>query len=178
MGIVQSLPSGGPRYTVPHPVLADDRFDAFECGNVALDDWLKRRALKNEGKASRTYVLCNALGEDVGAVVGYYTLSAGAVRIEDSPGWARRNMPNPLPVFVLGRLAVDHRHSGKGLARGLMKDALQRSLEASRTVGARALIVHAADDGVIPFYAQFGFQTFPTDSRTMFLPIDTIGAAL
>lgn len=165
-------------YAAPRPIVVGDRLEAFESGNHALDDWLKRRALKHEGRASRTYVVCKATGKDAGAVVAYYTLSAGAVRLEDSPRWAKRNMPNPLPVIILGRLAVDRTDVGKGLAKGMMKDAMQRALEASQTIGARALIVHAADDALISFYTQFGFQAFPTGSRTLFLPIETISAAL
>ncbi len=178
MGIVEHLPSSRKPYIAPRPIQADDRFQDFDCGRKPLDDFLKRRALKNEGKASRTYVLCSAVGEDAGAVVGFYTLSAGAVTAEEAPGWAKRNMPNPLPVLVLGRLAVDERHKGKQLGKALLRDALQRSLQASRSVGARAVIVHAIDDEAVTFYTRYGFQIFPNGSRTLFLPIETIARGL
>ncbi len=115
--------------------------------------------------ASRTYVVCSAKGNDVGAVVVYYSLAAGAIAHDDARAWAKRNMPNPIAEFVLGRLAVDSGHQGKGLGSALLKEAIQRSLAASRTIGARALIVHAIDDG-----RSFGFQRFPTDGRTCSFP--------
>lgn len=178
MGIVEQLPASRMPYTAPRPIDGEAAIKDFACGKLPLDDFLKQRALKNEGKASRTYIVCSAAGEDAGSVVAYYTLAAGAVSHDDAPAWARRNMPNPIPVFVLGRLAVHERHHGRGLGRALVKEAVQRTLEASRTIGARALIVHAVDDEAVSFYAPFGFQRFPTDSRTLFLPIKTLQEAL
>ncbi len=152
--------------------------DAFDCGKDPLNDFLKRRALKNEGKASRTYVVTANTGNMAGKVVAYYSLSTGAVTHDGAPGWAKRNMPNPLPVLVLGRLAVHSDHQGKGLASGLLREAFRRAVEAANIAGARALIVHAIDDEAIGFYTPYGFQRFPTDGRTLFLPIETIAKAL
>ena len=87
-------------------------------------------------------------------------------------------MPNPIPIFVLGRLAVDSNHQGKGLGRGLLKEAIQRALEASRTIGARALVVHAIDDEAIGYYAGYGFRRFPSDSGPLFLPVETLAESL
>jgi predicted N-acetyltransferase YhbS len=70
----------------------------------------------------------SAAGEDAGLVVAYYSLAAGAVAHDDAPAWAKRNMRNPIPVFVLGRLAVDLSHQGKGLGRALLREAIQRTL--------------------------------------------------
>jgi GNAT superfamily N-acetyltransferase len=178
MGIVEPLPTSRKPYSAPRPIEGEDAVKDFTCGKPPLDDFLKQRALKNEGKASRTYVVCSASGEHAGAVVAYYSLAAGAVAHEDAPAWSKRNMPNPIPVFVLGRLAVDSRHQGKGLGKALLKEAIQRALEASRTIGARALLVHAVDDEAISYYAPFGFQRFPADSRTLFLPIETLAKSL
>lgn len=178
MGIVKSLPAGRKPYSPPRRIDASDQLGRFDCGKEPLNDWLAHRAIKNEGKASRTYVVTANAGEDAGQIVGFYTLAAGYVSHSQSPGWARRNMPNPLPVIVLGRLAVDVRHQGHGIGKALLREALQRALEASESVGVRAVIVHAIDDEAVGFYAGFGFQRFPTDSRTMFLPIKTIADAL
>jgi GNAT superfamily N-acetyltransferase len=150
----------------------------FNCGRPPLDDFLKQRATRNEGRASRTYVVTSPGGVDAGSVIAYYTLAAGAVAHDDAPPWARRNMPNPIPVIVLGRLAVDSRHHGRGLGKAMLREAIQRTLEASRTIGARALILHAIDDEAIGFNAPYGFRRFPTGSRTMFLPVETLTASL
>lgn len=178
MGVVEQLPAAGKPYTPPRPIRGDDAVKDFDCGRPPLNDFLKQRAIKNEGRASRTYVVRSAAGNDAGGVVAYYSLAAGAVAHDDAPGWAKRNMPNPIPVFVLGRLAVDSAHQGRGLGSALLKEAIQRTLEASRTIGARALIVHAVDDEAIGYYASFGFQRFPTDGRTLFLPVETLGKSL
>lgn len=174
MGNVEQLAAGKPLYEAPRPISPDDRLAGFDCGRPALNDFLRKRALKNEGKASRTYVVSSSAGE----VVAFYTLATGAVEHDGAPGALKRNMPNPLPVMVLGRMAVDLAHVRKGLGKAMLREAMQRVLEASRTIGARALIVHAIDDDAITFYTPFGFQAFPTGSRTLFLPIETIAAAL
>lgn len=178
MGVVEQLPIGQKPYSVPRPIKKGDGIAGFDCGKLSLDDFLKQQALKNEGKSSRTIVVLSQAGEDAGDVVAYYTLAVGAVNREEAPGWAKRNMPNPIPVIVLGRLAVDSRHQGKGVGKHLMREAMQRTLEASRLIGARALMVHAIDDEAVSFYVPYGFQTFPTNSRTLFLPIETIANSL
>lgn len=178
MGIVEQLPATQKPYSQPRPLEKDDNLAAFDCGKPPLDEFLKQRALKNEGKASRTYVLDAQTGEDAGRVVAYYTLAAGAISHDDAPGWAKRNMPDPLPAIVLGRLAVDRKHQGKSIGAHLLREAIQRSLEASTQIGARVLIVHAIDDESISFYVAFGFRRFPTDSRTLFLPMETFAHAL
>lgn len=178
MGVVKQLPTDRKPYAAPRPIQEADSVKDFDCGKPPLDDFIKQRAFKNEGKASRTYVVCSTMGENAGAVVAYYSLAAGAVAHDDAPAWAKRNMPNPIPVFVLGRLAVDVHHQGKGLGKAVLKEAIQRTLEASRSIGARALIVHAVDDDAIGYYASFGFRRFPTDGRTLFLPVETLAESL
>jgi GNAT superfamily N-acetyltransferase len=178
MGIVEQLPTAQRPYGAPRPIDRGDEVADFNCGKPPLDDFIKQRALKNEGKASRTYVVASQSGEDAGKVVAYYTLAAGAMSRDDAPKWAKSNMPNPLPIIVLGRLAVDSRHQGQGLGKHLLREAMQRTLDAARHVGARALVVHAVDDEAISFYVPFGFQSFPAESRTLFLPIETIANSL
>ena len=115
----------------PVPLTDTHRLDSFHCTESNLEIWLKQRALKNQlDGASRTFVVCE--GE---AVVGYYCLSAGSVSRNDVPGGIRRNMPEPIPVVVLGRLAVDSRWMGKGLGRGMLKDAVLRTAGIAQQLG-------------------------------------------
>jgi GNAT superfamily N-acetyltransferase len=176
VGVVQPL-SGTSRYHAPRTIGPDDRLEAFDCGKEPLDDWLKLRALENEGTGSRTYVVTAAVGPAAGQVVGYYTLASGAVMRNEAPGKLRRNMPDPVPVMVLGRLAVDRNHHGNRIAAGMMRQAMRRVAQVSREVAVRALIVHAIDDTAIPFYLKWDFKPFPAGSHTLLLPIETLAAA-
>jgi len=178
MGIVEALGTSKPPYAAPVPLTAEHKCDRFESGKPALDVWLRVHALDNEEKASRTYVITAQLGEDAGNVVAYYTLAYGSVIRSEVPGKIRHGLPNPVPVMVLGRLAVDERHAGRGIGPSLLREAMQRTLEASKIAGLRAMIVHALDDEAVGFYAKYGFQVFPAGTRTMFLPIETLRQGL
>ena len=158
-----------------YPLAPHHRLDGFDCGNATLNDGLRRRAAKNEaGGASRTFVVC----DDQGDVIGYYTLSAGAVAHEGAPGKVHRNMPDPIPIMVLGRLAVDHRWQGKDIGKGLLKDAVQRSIVVSQQVGVRALLVHAISEEAKRFYQRFGFRESPANSMTLMITLAEGRAAL
>ena len=113
-------------------------------------------------------VLCPDEGNDV---IAYACLSAGAIVLAEVPGALRRNMPDPLPVVVLGRLAVDRRHHGQGLGRALVADALRRSLAARRLIGARALLVHAIDEQAAAFYRSLGFRPSSLNASTLMLQL-------
>jgi GNAT superfamily N-acetyltransferase len=158
----------------PVPLTATHELQNFDCGKPSLTDWLHIHALKNEGKGSRTFVTCSGPRR----VIGYYALAAGAVERARSPGRIARNMPDPIPVFVLARLAVDRAFHGRGLGSGLLGDALRRALGASREIGAHAVLVHAIDDQAVRFYLQYGFRPFPTDTRTLYLPLSHVAASL
>jgi predicted N-acetyltransferase YhbS len=136
---------------------------------------LRAHALDNEGKASRTFVVTLAEG---GVIVAYYTLAAGSVILREIPRRQRQGLPNPVPVMVLGRLAVDCNHHGRGLGKALLRQAMQRTLTVSREAGVRALIIHAIDDEAVNFYARYGFQHFPAGTRTMMMMIETMAGAL
>jgi GNAT superfamily N-acetyltransferase len=139
----------------PEPLGPQHQLEGFDCGNTALHRWLQQRALANERQGvSRTVVVCS---DEDSNVIAYACLSAGAIVLAEVPGALRRNMPDPLPVVVLGRLAVDRRHQGLGLGRALVADALRRSLAARRLIGARALLVHAVDEQAAAFYRSIGF---------------------
>lgn len=111
-------------------------------------------------------------------MIGYYALATGSVSHDNAPRALKANLPNPTPVMVIGRLAVDKNYQGQGLGQDLLRDALSRALNASRIAGARAVIVQAKDDDVVPFYTAFGFRSFPDDTRRMYIAMDTIAAAL
>lgn len=149
-------------------------FAAFDSGVIALDDWLKKRALPNERTgASRTYVVCQG-----SAVVGYYALATGAVAQDRATGRVRRNMPEPIPVMILARLAVDRSRQGKGLGVGLLRDAVVRTLQAAAIGGIRALLVHAVSDDARRFYERWGFAASPLDPMTLMISLADAERAL
>lgn len=162
-----------PRLSAPVPLTAEHDLSAFDCGEPALNEWLRHRALKNESRFSRTYVLC----EDK-RVVAYFCVSAGAVERAAAPGKVRRNAPDTVPVSVIGRLAVSRDHAGKSLGADMLSDALRRIAVASQSIGIGAVLVHAKDDAAKRFYMKCAeFIEYPTDSRTLFLSIETVVAA-
>ena len=138
----------------PEHLTKEHDLSAFVSGAPALDDWLKRRALVNEESgASRTYVVC--VGDK--RVVGYYALANGAVALQAATGRTRRNMPDPIPVMVLGRLAVDRTYQGSGLGQGLLRDGILRTIQAAKIGGIRAILVHAISEEAKRFYERCGF---------------------
>jgi GNAT superfamily N-acetyltransferase len=152
----------------PRPLAADHELDAFDCGVAALDEWLKRRARRNEAEgASRSFVVC--IGR---RVVGYYSLAAGSVLHAVATGKVRRNMPDPAPVILLGRLAVDRRWQVRGLATDLLADAVLRTLGAAETIGVRAMLVHAISEDAKRFYEKHGFRASPVDPMTLMITVD------
>jgi GNAT superfamily N-acetyltransferase len=158
------------RLSAPQPLTAAHRLDDFSCGEPALDEWLKRRAMANQQSgASRTFVVVDQ--ED--RVQGYYAMAAGAVAHRLATGAVRRNMPDPVPVLVLARLAVDTRAQGHKLGGAMLQDAVQRAMVVSQNAGVRALLVHALHDRARQFYEHYGFQTSPTEPFTLMLRLDT-----
>jgi GNAT superfamily N-acetyltransferase len=138
-----------------------------------LNNWLRERALKNESRFSRTYVVC-----DVARVAGYYCISAGAVQRAATPGKLRRNAPDTVPVGVIGRLAVDRDHAGQGLGGSLLADALRRIAGAAESIGIAAVMVQAKDEAARAFYlAQAEWLEFPAGGRTLWLPVGVVGDA-
>lgn len=157
----------------PVPISPDHETGSFASGKEPLDHWLKARALTSEGRSARTYVVCTGR-----RVVGYYCIATGSVRLEEVPRAIRGDMPSSVPVILLGRLAVDAGYQGRGIGRGLLRDALLRALHLSQSVGCRAVVVHALDEDAAAFYAGFGFIAFPAGGLTFFMPIKSIAAAL
>jgi GNAT superfamily N-acetyltransferase len=150
----------------PQPLSAEHQVNSFSCGEAVLDEWLKRRALANQTSgASRTFVVATHERE----VMGYYALAAGAVAHRDATRSVRQNMPDPVPVMVLARLAVDLRAQGLKLGAGLLQDALQRCVVVSQNTGVRAMLVHALNDRARQFYEYYGFQASPAHPMTLML---------
>lgn len=150
----------------PQPLASAHRLDDFACGEGVLDEWLKRRAMANQlSGASRTFVVTDTNDQ----VYGYYALAAGAVAHHAATSSVRRNMPDPVPVMVLGRLAVDHRAQGIQLGAALLQDAVNRTVMVSSHTGVRALLVHALNEPAKAFYSHFGFQASPFDPMTLML---------
>ncbi len=150
----------------PVPITAEHDTSLFNCRHDSLRQWLRRRALSNASSgATRTYVIC----AESQRVVGYCALAAGSLDVASAPARLRRNMPDPLPVVVLGRLAVDDAWSGQGIGSGLLKDAVLRSFQAAELIGACALMCHAIDADAKAFYARHGFVESPTQELTMML---------
>lgn len=140
---------------------------AFACGIESLDDWLKRRAYPNQiNEASRTYVV-----SEEKKVVGYYCLASGALALNDTPAPMHRNMPDPVPVAILGRLAVDKSSQGKGLGVALLQDAVVRTAQAASILGIRGLLVHALSMEAKTFYEYHGFVASATQPMTLILSL-------
>ena len=160
--------------SAPEHLSAAHDVSAFDSGVPELDIWLKRRALQNEASgASRTYVVFA-----VGRVIGYYALATGAVAQHRATGKVRRNMPEPIPVMVLGRLAVDRGHQGQGLGAALLKDALLRTLNVASMAGIRAVLLHAISDDARRFYERAGFSASPVDPMTMMMTLADVEKAI
>src|SRR5271157_5431626 len=162
-----AMSRSNPPLSAPEKLRADHNLEGFECGEPSLDNWLRRRALKNEESgASRTYVVCTGR-----QVVGYYALAVGAVAHAEAPGRVRRNMPDPVSVMIIGRLAVHKDYQGKKIAPGLLRDAVLRTLQAAEIAGIRAILVHAISERARQFYEDCGFIASPMDPMTLMITV-------
>jgi GNAT superfamily N-acetyltransferase len=162
------------KLTSPQPIHETFVRDHFDCGEISLNTWLIKKALVNEKiRGSRTFVVCCR-----NEVVGYYCLAAGSLLHTAAPGKIRRNMPDPIPVMLLGRLAVDHHYQHKGIGSGLLKDAMLRALMVAKTIGIKALLVHAINREAVNFYRGAGFIPSPINNLTLMMDLGAIEKAL
>jgi len=160
----------GFQLSAPQPLATTHHLDEFDCGEAVLDEWLKRRAMSNQlTGASRTFVVADTDNR----VYGYYALAAGAVSHPMATGSVRRNMPDPVPVMVLARLAIDLRAQGIKLGASLLQDAVKRAVVVSHNAGVRAVLVHALHDRAKAFYEHYGFQSSPLHPMTLMLRLNT-----
>ena len=158
----------------PEPLAVADDLTVFGSGVSSLDNWLQRRARSNQvSGASRTFVVAEGR-----RVVGYYALASGAITVGSTVGRFRRNMPDPNPVAVLGRLAVDRAEQGRGLGRALFRDCALRVIHAAGTIGIRGIVVHAISDQAKAFYLALGFDSSPGDAMTLMITLGDIRAAI
>ncbi len=157
------------KLSAPQPLTTTHRLDDFECGEPVLDEWLKRRAMNNQiTGASRTFVVV----DEENRVLGFYALAAGAVSHQLATSSVRRNMPDPVPVMVLGRLAVDRRAQGIKLGAAMLRDAVNRAIAVSQNAGVRALLVHALNGHAKQFYEHYGFQESPQHPMTLMIRLN------
>ena len=159
------VPSG---YAPSRRITADDLLASFDCGAPSLNSFLEHRALRNEAAGhSRTFVVVALEAAKRGHVAGYCALAMGAIGRARMPGSLRRNAPELLPVAIVGRLAVDRRHTGQGIGEDLLIDAMRRIIHASREIGACAILVQALGANAAEFYRNYGFK--PTEDEPLTL---------
>lgn len=158
----------------PSPIASDHDVSAFSCRYPVLDDWLKRRALANhKSGASKTFVVCEG-----NRVVAYYALAAGALACSEATGRFRRNMPDPIPVAILARLAIDTGFQKRGLGSALFRDAALRVLDAADGIGIRGLLVHAISEEAASFYRAIGVESSPVSPQTLMVTLADLQATL
>ena len=154
----------------PEPLSDVHEFADFSSGAASLDEWLKRRARANQlSGATRTFVVAENT-----QVVGYYALASGGIAVTSSVGHFRRNMPDPIPVVVLGRLAVERSQQGRGLGRALFQDCALRVAQAADTIGIRGIVVHAISAEAKAFYTALGFDPSPVEPMTLMVTLGDI----
>ena len=160
--------------TAPQPLAAHHNVQTFASGTDSLDQWLRQRALKNQATgASRTFVVCRQQ-----QVLAYYALASSAVVADAAPARFRRNMPDPIPVVVLGRQAVDLGAQGQGLGRALVRDAGLRVIQAADAIGIRGLLVHTLSPQAKAFYERLGFESSPLNNMTLMVTLTDLKASL
>lgn len=170
MGLEPDLPKLDP----PENLKPYHDLESFNSGNENLNQWLRKRALKNEGAgASRTYVLCHKQ-----KVIAYYSLANGAIAQTAATGRVRRNMPDPIPVMLVGRLAVDCQWQGQSIGKAMLQDAILRILRAAEIAGIRAILVHAISEPAKQFYERYGFTASPHEPMTLMLRMSDVKASL
>ena len=158
----------------PAPIGSGHELANFDSGEPSLNEWLERRARKNHAAgASRCFVLCDGV-----AVVGYCSLSAGAISHEAAPKSMRRNMPDPLPVLLLGRLAIDTRYHNQGIGSALLRDAMLRAVAVASDAGVFAVMVHALSPAAKQFYLSRGFVQSPLQPMTLIMTLETMRSIL
>ena len=159
--------------SAPEPLAASHDLTQFSCGVPSLDDWLKRRAAANQASgATRTFVVVEGR-----RVVAYYAIASGGISPSSALGKFRRNMPDPIPVALLARLAIDSGWQGQGLGRAMFRDCAGRLFHAAETLGIRGIVVHAISEQAKAFYLALGFDVSPTDPMTLMVTLTDVRAA-
>lgn len=173
MGKIKSSPASD--LSVPTKLTINHLVNNFDCGYPTLNNWLRRYALQNQrANAAMTFVVCSQNN-----VVGYYSLAVGSVEHDIVPSRIKKGLArHPIPIMVLARLAVDLRYQGQNIGKGLLKDAICRTLQASEYAGIRAIFVHAKDEKARRFYERFDFEPSPVDPLKLMLLIKDVRKTL
>jgi GNAT superfamily N-acetyltransferase len=152
--------------TPPRPLRADDDRTVFDCGRGSLNQWFRRHAWNNQhANVSRINVVCDPQS---GRIVGYVSLSAGHIERAYLPKSAQRSRPDPIPILLLGQLAIDREFHGRGYSRSLLLFALTTAVRSSNDIGSFGVLTHPLDETVRAFYRKFGFEDLPFDpARSM-----------
>jgi GNAT superfamily N-acetyltransferase len=153
------------------------RTENFQCGVLSLDGWLRKHAMQSHRSGGSRVFVTTETDPDI---AGYYALAAGAVMPREATARLVRGLAanQPVPIVLLGRLAVDIRHRGQHLGRSLLLDAMMRVLQAGELIGIRALLIHAIDKRAREWYAQFGFERSPTHPLHLLLLIKDLRASV
>ena len=163
----------------PVPLTSTHLVTDFDCGVDSLNEWLGKRAWKNQAiGVSRTFVVTKSGAPFQEIVIGYYCLSSAAIDRIELPKPKQRNMPDPIPAVLIGRLAVDVRYQGQKIGLSLLQDALCRIVAASKSIGVAYILVHALDDAAKRFYEINGFVAIPEQPLTLFLSVATATMAM
>ena len=161
-------------YSGPELLGADHVLSAFDCGSAALNDWLVRRALRNQSSGtSRTWVVVEA---ETSQVVAFYASSTASILRSSASKRMGRNQPEEMPAILLARMAVDSRHQGRGLGAALLKHFMLKAIEVAQSVGVRVLLIHAKDENAKNFYEHYGFVTSPLDPLVMMMLLTELGS--
>lgn len=157
------------------PVRQDHDLEAFDCGNPALSDWLRRHARHATGQGTRTYVLVD---EDAGSVVGYFALTPHMVSRDEAPARVGRGAPRQIPAILLAKLALDRGLQGRGLGSDLLVKALETIIQAARAAGGKLVVVDAIDEAAVAFYAHHEFEALPGDPSRLVMKLSTVAKSL
>ena len=165
-------------YRGPEPLGKQHRLDDFDCGEPALDEWLKRHARAAQASDSARVFVTTL--DDAETVAGYYALAAAQVSPDDARARALKGQPRAraVPAILLARLAVDRGHQGSGLGRSLLQDVLLRCVDAAEAIGARILLVHAKHEAAKAWYMQYSFEESPTDPLHLMMLMKDVRAFL
>ena len=150
----------------PEPLSKDHNLTDFNSNYPELDEWLKKYALQAKMSGSATTFIV----ADDNLVVGFYSLTVGQVDVNEASERVKKGMGKyPIPVVVLARLAVHHVYQGRGIGRGMLRDAILKTFQIAEQGGVRALLVHAIDERANAFYKRFGFEPSPIRENQLLL---------
>jgi GNAT superfamily N-acetyltransferase len=160
-------------YASPELLAGEHRLEGFDCGSGGLNNWLARRALRNQSSGTnRTWVIVEV---ETGQVVAFYASSTASILRSSASKKIGRNQPEEMPAILLARTGVDSRHQGRGLGSGLLKHFMLKAIEVAQSVGVRVLLIHAKDENGKNFYQHYGFVESALDPLVMMMLLADFG---